>query len=184
MYSCKTLNLLHSFVVRQPKEGEDLSVLLCSRVSAWGGASAKTPWKHLNDWVLLCRSLNHQTGLLRARRHSELVRSHVSLLFSLNSAALTFRIHNGASLSVCWTGKLSVNEQSQRTWMLIQPGLIYKRGQTARTKTTLWWQLDDSIYNPKKQWQKNLITTAGSKIYLISLKLKYRLGRNKLNHRH
>lgn len=45
----------------------------------------------------------------------------------LTQAALTFRISKGAPLSVCWTNKLAIDEQTQRTGMVIQPGLTEER---------------------------------------------------------
>lgn len=36
----------------------------------------------------------------------------------------TLRISQGAVLSVCWTDKLAINEETERTGMMIQPGLM------------------------------------------------------------
>lgn len=42
-------------------------------------------------------------------------------------STLTFRISQSVALSVCWTDKLAINEQTQRTGMVIQPCLMEKK---------------------------------------------------------
>lgn len=53
--------------------------------------------------------------------------------------ALTFGIRQGATLSVCWTDKLAVDEQTQRTGMVIQPGLMERKERKPER-----WQLKPS----------------------------------------
>lgn len=47
-------------------------------------------------------------------------------------AALTFRISQGAAPSVRWTDKFAINEETQRTGMMLQPGLMKKKGNRRR----------------------------------------------------
>lgn len=42
-------------------------------------------------------------------------------------AALTFRITQGMTLSVCRADKLAIDEETQKTGMVFQPGLMEKK---------------------------------------------------------
>lgn len=59
----------------------------------------------------------------------------------------TFRVSQGVALSVCWTDKLAINEQTQRTGMVIQPCLMEKE----LTVNTVMLPTTRSVYDNPAQ---------------------------------
>lgn len=60
--------------------------------------------------------------------------------------ALTFRVSQGATLSVCWTDKLAIDEQTQRTGMVIQPGLMEKKAMVNMEKAIRGLNLAERLF--------------------------------------
>lgn len=67
--------------------------------------------------------------------------------------ALTFRVRQGATLSLCWTNKPAVDEQAQTAGMVIEPCLVGENGK----KNRVAFRKDTQIFRKNKTKQNTVL---------------------------